>query len=104
MRRVTMAAVVCLAVAAAPALAGQTKQKGAPAKSAKSKAAAPKAGEVVVTATYKGGPVDPAHEILVFLFPNPNPAAAPPIGVQPVTKNGGAATFTNVTTSPVYVA
>ena len=109
MRRLTVAAAVC-ACLAAPALAGQgsagqTKAKAAPpAKSAKAKAAAPKAGEIVVTATYKGGTVDPAHEILVFLFPNANPDAAPPVAVKPVTSNGGKATFTGVTASPVYIA
>src|SRR6185295_17021017 len=109
MRRLTTAAAVCVCLAG-PALAGQgsagqTKAKATPpAKSAKAKAAAPKAGEIVVTATYKGGTVDAAHEILVFLFPNPNPDAAPPVAVQTVTKNGGTATFTGVTASPVYVA
>ena len=103
MGRLMMAGALCAGLAvAAPGAAGQAKTP--PAKATKTKAAAPKPGEVVVTATYNGGTVDPAHEILVFLFTNPNLDAGPPVAVKPVTKNGGTVTFTGVTTSPVYVA
>jgi hypothetical protein len=66
---------------------------------------APRSGDVVVNATYKGkGPVDEKHAILVFLFDHPNPTGErPPLAVQPITKNGGTATFKAVTANPVYV-
>ena len=62
-------------------------------------------GEVVVTATYKGkGTVDPQHEILVFLFDEPNPGeSSMPLAMQAITKNGGTATFKGVTAAQVYV-
>lgn len=58
-----------------------------------------------MTASYSGkGPVDATHQIFVFLFDNPNMGAqSQPLAVQAVTKNGGVAKFTGVTTSPVYV-
>ena len=64
------------------------------------------AGDVTVTATYKGkGPVDDKHKILVFLFDHPMPTAdsRPLAGVQTIAKNGGSATFKAVGPSPVYV-
>jgi hypothetical protein len=63
------------------------------------------AGDVIVTASYKGkGPVDDKHRILVFLFDHPAPtAASEPIALQYVNKNGALATFTGVTANPVYV-
>ena len=64
-----------------------------------------RAGDVVVTATYKGkGPVDEKHAILVFLFDHPTPTAdSRPLGREVIAKNGGSAKFTAVTASPVYV-
>jgi hypothetical protein len=64
-----------------------------------------RAGDVSVTASYKGkGPVDEAHEILVFLFDHPTPtASSQPLGVQVLTKNGGTVTFKDVSADPVYV-
>jgi hypothetical protein len=63
------------------------------------------AGDLTVTATYKGkGTVDATHEILVFLFDHPAPTAeSEPLGVSSITKNGGTATFTNVSAETVYV-
>ncbi len=56
-----------------------------------------------VTVTYKGkGVVDAKHDILVFAFDHPNPAAdSRPLGLQYVTKNGGTATFSGLS-DPVY--
>jgi hypothetical protein len=62
------------------------------------------AGDVAVTVTYKGkGPVDQTHEIWVFLFDSAEIAGARPIATEVLRKNGGTATFANVTQSPVYV-
>jgi hypothetical protein len=62
------------------------------------------AGDVAVTVTYKGkGAVDQTHEIWVFLFPSPEIAGARPIATEVVRKNGGTATFTGITQSPVYI-
>jgi hypothetical protein len=61
---------------------------------------------VTVTVNYTGkGVVDAGHAITVFLFPSPDlNAQSRPIGPpQVVQKNGATVTFTNVTTSPVYV-
>jgi hypothetical protein len=62
-------------------------------------------GDISVTASYKGkGPVDDTHEILVFLFDHPSPTAqSEPLDMQVITKNGGTATFKNVTLPSVYV-
>lgn len=64
------------------------------------------AGDVTVTATYTGkGVVDATTDILVFLFDHPNPTAeSQPLGMQRVTKNGGAVTFKGIAASPVFVA
>jgi hypothetical protein len=62
------------------------------------------AGDVAVTVTYKGkGTVDETHEIWVFLFPSAEIAGARPLATEVVKKNGGTATFANVTQSPVYI-
>jgi hypothetical protein len=62
------------------------------------------AGDVAVTVTYKGkGTVDEKHEIWVFLFPSAEIAGARPLATEVVKKNGGTATFTNVSQSPVYI-
>jgi hypothetical protein len=64
-----------------------------------------RAGDVVVTASYKGkGPVDEKHAILVFLFDVPTPTAtSEPLAMQAVVKNGGTVTFKAVPASTVYV-
>jgi hypothetical protein len=61
--------------------------------------------DLAVTVTYTGkGAVDATHEILVFLFTNPNISAeSEPVGVQTITKSGGTATFTAVPHETVYV-
>ena len=70
------------------------------------KPAAAAAGDVTVTASYTGkGVIDATTDILVFLFDHPNPGAeSRPLGLQRVTKNGGAVTFKGIAASPVYVA
>jgi hypothetical protein len=69
------------------------------------RAAVPRAGDIVVTATYKGkGAVDDKHHILLFLFTEPHPTAqSEPIAMESVAKNGGTATFKNVTQESVFV-
>jgi hypothetical protein len=64
-----------------------------------------RAGDVSVTASYKGkGPVDDTHAILVFLFDHPTPTAnSQPLGREALTKNGGTVTFKDVAADPVYV-
>jgi hypothetical protein len=64
-----------------------------------------RAGDLSVTATYKGkGPVDETHEILVFLFDHPTPiATSERLGMQVVTKDGGTARFTAVAADTVYI-
>jgi hypothetical protein len=63
------------------------------------------AGDLSVTVTYTGkGKVDDTHEILVFLFDHPIPAAGSmPLALQVTTKSGGTVTFKGVTQDPVYV-
>lgn len=63
------------------------------------------AGDVAVTVTYKGkAKVDDTHEIWVFLFDTPELGpGVRPVGTQVVKQNGGTATFTGVTTDPVYI-
>jgi hypothetical protein len=63
-------------------------------------------GDVNVTVTYraKAAKVDDTHGIWVFLFDHPNVTAdSRPLANQVVRKNGGTATFTGVTSAPVYV-
>jgi hypothetical protein len=63
-----------------------------------------KPATLAVTVNYTGkGTVDAKTEILVFLFAEPDPGQNPPLAFQPITKNGGTATFTGVTQDPVYV-
>ena len=63
------------------------------------------AGELTVSATYKGkGVVDDSHEISVFLFDHPNPTEeSRPMMMQVITKNGAATTFKGLGATPVYV-
>lgn len=61
---------------------------------------------VTVTVNYTGkGVVDDKHALTVFLFASPElTAQSRPIGPpQAVFKNNSTVTFSNVTTSPVYV-
>jgi len=69
--------------------------------------AAATTNNVSVTVNYTGkGTVDPGHAILVFLFSDPNIGAqSTPLGSpQIIEKNGGTATFKDVSASPVYIA
>jgi hypothetical protein len=64
-----------------------------------------RAGDLIVTASYKGkGTVDAKHAILVFLFDHATPtAASEPLAMQVITKNGDTATFKDVAADSVYV-
>ena len=67
---------------------------------------APAAKDVTVTVVYTGkGAVDAKHNVLVFLFADPNvgPNSMPLGGPQVIQKNGSTVTFKDVSTSPVYV-
>jgi uncharacterized protein (DUF2141 family) len=63
------------------------------------------AADLTVTVTYTGkGKVDEGHEILVFLFNDPNiTAQSVPLTVQPITKSGGTTTFKDLKLETVYV-
>lgn len=64
------------------------------------------AGAVSVTVKYGGkGMVDPEHKIWVWLFDSPEigPGSIP-IDERSIDKNGGTATFSNVSTPEVYIA
>jgi hypothetical protein len=68
--------------------------------------AAAAAKNVTVTVTYTGkGAVDAKHNVLVFLFDNPNvgPGSKPLGGPQVMQKNSSTVTFKDVSVSPVYV-
>jgi hypothetical protein len=69
-------------------------------------ASAERPGELNLTITYKGkGDVDDTHEIVVWLFDNPNIAAgSQPIATGVLKKNGGDVKFADLTVTPVYVA
>ena len=109
MRKGLMMVLVC-ATALSPTVLAQTGQAGRSAtpQTAKPAPPAPAAAaqnSVNVTVKYTGkGVVDTTHDIVVVLLPGPtvNPNSEP-ISMQSVTKNGGVATFSNVTTAPVYV-
>jgi hypothetical protein len=63
------------------------------------------AADLAVTVTYTGkATVDAKHDILVFIFAEPDISAESiPLAVQNVPVNGGTATFKNVAQDPVYV-
>jgi len=68
--------------------------------------AAAAAKNVTVTVTYTGkGAVDAKHNVLVFLFADPNigPGSNPLGGPQVMQKNGSTVTFKDVSTAPVYI-
>ena len=113
MRTALMMVFVC-ATAISPTLLAQTGQAGRSAAPQTTKPAAPAAApaaaaaqkSVSVTVKYTGkGVVDATHDIVVVLLPGPTggPNTGEPLGMQSVTKNGGVATFANVTASPVDV-
>ena len=56
-----------------------------------------------VVVTYASGEVNESNFIAVTIFDNPT-FQTEELGVQIVTENGGMASFSNVATSPVYVA
>jgi hypothetical protein len=61
---------------------------------------------VAVTVKYAGkGTVDATHKIWVWLFDTPDiDAGAIPIAEQAIEKNGGTASFADVTAKQVYIA
>jgi hypothetical protein len=65
----------------------------------------PGANDVSVTVRYTGkGPVNEAHQILVFLFAEASvDAQSEPLAREVIKENGGVATFRNVAVNPVYV-
>jgi hypothetical protein len=68
--------------------------------------AAAAAKTVTVSVTYTGkGAVDAKHNVLVFLFADPNvgPGSIPISGPQVMEKNGSTVTFKDVSTTPVYI-
>jgi len=90
--------------AAAPAQTGggQTAKPPAPQGAATTAAAGQ---NLSVTVKYTGkGVVDASHDLLIALLPTATVSSdSRPLAMLPVTKNGGVVTFTNVSTSPVYV-
>ena len=106
MRMVSTVGLVCVTALSAAAFAQTAGKQGAK-PPAPQGAAAAAAGEqnLSVTVKYTGkGVVDPLHEVLIALLPGPTVGSdSRPLAMQPVSKNGGVASFTNVSTSPVYV-
>ena len=87
-----LASVAVLTLAASPSITAEQ--------------AKPDASGVTVTVKYTGkGTVDATHQLWVWLFDSPEigPGSIP-IAEQPIPKNGGTATFSNVTAKQVYVA
>ena len=103
MLRVSGIGLLCFALAGVVALEAHTQSGQKPKPPAP--AAPAVGGDVTITVSYTGkGVVDDATNIIVFLFDHPNPGAGSrALGIQPVTKNGGVATFKGITASPVYV-
>ena len=100
-RRLLISALL-ISVGVAPALEAQARQATPPPAAAQAAT-----GNVAVAVTYTGkGVVDATHQILVLLFSTPQvgPTSKPLMPPQFIQKNGGTATFTGVTVSPVYVA
>lgn len=93
-----------LAVAGSTATLQAQGRQATPPPPAPAAAAATK--DVTVTVTYTGkGTVDAGHQILVFLFSDPNvgPTSRPLGPPQMVQKNGATVTFKEVAATPVYV-
>jgi hypothetical protein len=98
---------VCLGMTASTLAQGrQAAPPPAGTKTTPAPAAAPATTDLAVTVTYTGkGVVDASHQILLFLFTDPNIQTSQPIaGPQIATKNGASVTFKNVTAKSVYVA
>jgi hypothetical protein len=79
--------------------------KPAPAKPAAA-AAKPAATDLAVTVTYKGkqGAVDANHQILMWLFTDPNiNANSKPVATLSTAKNGDTLVFTGVPAAPLYI-
>jgi hypothetical protein len=105
MRLLSGIAALALIGLTAPLGAQTTGQAKPPAKPP-APAAAAATNDVSVTVTYTGkGVVDASHSILLFLFTDPNISSeSQPIGPpETITKNGGTATFKNVSPKIVYV-
>jgi hypothetical protein len=101
----TLARLTFVVLALIPAAIDAQGRQASPA-TAKPAPAAIGATEVAVTVTYTGkGVVDAKHNILLFLFDNPNvgPDSRPLGPPQIATRNGMTVTFKDVTTKPVYV-
>jgi len=99
-RRLLISALL-ISVGVAPALEAQARQATPPPAAAQAAT-----GNVAVAVTYTGkGVVDATHQILVLLFSTPQvgPTSKPLMPPQFIQKNGGTATFTGVSTSPVYI-
>ena len=101
--------IVCVTAFSAAALAQTAGGQAAkpPAKQTPAPAAAAAAGQqnLSVTVKYTGkGVVDASHDLLIALLPGPTVSSdSRPLAMLPVNKNGGVASFTNVSSSPVYV-
>ena len=69
-------------------------------------AAQDKASTVSVTVKYTGkGTVDAKHKLWVWVFDTPDiGAGSAPVGEQAIEKNGGTATFQNISAQQVYIA
>jgi hypothetical protein len=91
------------AMTVAQTAGGQTAKPAAPQGAAASAATGQQSLSVTVKYTGKGV-VDASHDLLIALLPTPTVSSdSRPLAMLPVTKNGGVASFTNVTSSPVYV-
>ena len=110
MRVLSVISLVCVTALSATTLAqsGSGQAAKPPAAQAKPTATpAPAAAQpgLSVSVKYTGkGIVDAKNKVLIALLSTPTVGPeSRPLGMQLVTKNGGSATFTNVTVSPVYV-
>jgi len=107
MRVFSTTGLVCVTAFSAATLAqtagGQTAKPPAPKGAAT--AAATGQQSLSVTVKYTGkGVVDETHALVIALLPTPTVSSSSrPLAMLPVSKNGGVASFTNVSTSPVYV-
>lgn len=107
MRVLSTIALACVTAFSAATLAqtagGQAAKPAAPQGAATAAATGQQGLSVTVKYTGKGV-VDATHEVLIALLPTATVSSeSRPLAMLPVTKNGGVATFTNVSSSPVYV-
>ena len=105
MRVLPTLALVTAFAATTLAQAGGGQAAKPPAKQPPAPAAATGQQGLSVTVKYTGkGVVDASHDLLIALFSTPEAnSGSRPLAMMPVNTNGGVATFTNVSTSPVYV-